>query len=41
MDKVDNDQIQSAFGKACMSMRFYQRQQTLIAREGHRQGYHH
>ena len=23
MDKVDNDQIQSAFGKACMSMRFY------------------
>ncbi len=24
MDKVDNDQIQSAFGKACMSMRYYQ-----------------
>jgi WD repeat-containing protein 19 len=23
MDKVDNDQIQSAFGKACVSMRFY------------------
>ena len=24
MDKVDNDQIQSAFGKVCMGMRFYQ-----------------